>query len=122
MSRRTTPQLPQVPQGWSIICMVGWEREGAHGSGYEGEEYESLLRYVEDQAKVLKDKENRGDDQGDDEAHYTRHWYSPWKKTKVESVNKTIPNEWLNTDRTKGISASEADNRRKTTGYNELES
>lgn len=89
---------------------------------YEGEEYESLLRYVEDQAKVLKDKEARGDDQGDDEARYVRHWYSPWKKTKLESTNTSIPSEWLATERAKGISAAEADSRRKTTGYNELES
>ncbi|EIW68325.1 hypothetical protein TREMEDRAFT_44712 [Tremella mesenterica DSM 1558] len=89
---------------------------------YEGEEYQSLLLYVEDQAKILKEKENKGDDDDDKDAKYVRKWYTPWKKTKIESTVKRIPKEWLDTDRQKGITAAEAENRRKVVGFNELQS
>lgn len=56
----------------------------------------------------------------------------PWKRIKVESQGKKVslksvgvlmqvPPDWLETDVQKGISDSEAEQRRKTTGWNELE-
>ena len=106
---------------------------------YQGEEYEVLLRYVADEQGKIKNR--RSDDDGDKEkVQYTRNWYTPWKKTPVKSeglavvrswtpsrlaaVNMKliqIPDEWLNTERTKGITTSEAETRRKDVGYNELE-
>ncbi|ODN73166.1 plasma-membrane proton-efflux P-type ATPase [Cryptococcus amylolentus CBS 6039] len=88
---------------------------------YQGEEYDVLLKYVSDQADRLKHK---GDDEGEDEedAQYVRKWYTPWKKTKVETQGKKVPSEWLDTDRQKGLSANEIEERRKHSGYNELES
>ncbi|WWC90371.1 plasma-membrane proton-efflux P-type ATPase [Kwoniella dendrophila CBS 6074] len=89
---------------------------------YEGEEYDVLLRYVEDQKQKLKNKKNDDDDEDEKDVKYTRKWYAPWKKTKVESGTKKVPQEWLETDRQKGLSSSDIDERRKHSGYNELES
>jgi H+-transporting ATPase len=88
---------------------------------YQGEEYEVLLRYVKEQQEKLK---NKGNDNGEDEdkdAKYIRKWYMPWKKVKVDSGKRKVPQEWLDTDRQKGISVGEAEERRKVVGYNELE-
>ncbi len=56
--------------------------------GYDGEEYEALLRFVDDQSKQVKKGDD--DDGEEEEAHYTRKWYAPWKKTKVESTSKKV--------------------------------
>jgi H+-transporting ATPase len=58
-------------------------------TGYEGEEYDVLLRYVEDEkAKLSK----RGNEQEEDEkdVKYTRKWYTPWKKTKISTAAKKV--------------------------------
>ncbi|WVR09316.1 plasma-membrane proton-efflux P-type ATPase [Kwoniella sp. DSM 27419] len=89
---------------------------------YQGEEYDVLLRYVEDQKNKLKNKKDDDDDGDEKDVKYTRKWYSPWKKVKVEQGTKKVPPEWLETDRTKGLSSSEIEERRKHSGYNELES
>ncbi|WVW85256.1 plasma-membrane proton-efflux P-type ATPase [Kwoniella bestiolae CBS 10118] len=89
---------------------------------YEGEEYDVLLRYVEEQKQRLKNKKDDDGDDDDKNAKYVRKWYAPWKKTKVESGTKKVPQEWLETDRQKGLSSSDIDERRKHSGWNELES
>ncbi|WWC93239.1 plasma-membrane proton-efflux P-type ATPase [Kwoniella sp. B9012] len=89
---------------------------------YEGEEYDVLLRYVEEQKQKLKNKKGDDDEDDDKNAKYVRKWYAPWKKTKVESGTKKVPQEWLETDRQKGLSSSDIDERRKHSGWNELES
>ncbi|WWC63631.1 plasma-membrane proton-efflux P-type ATPase [Kwoniella dejecticola CBS 10117] len=89
---------------------------------WDGEEYDVLLRYVEDQKQKLK---NKKDDDGEDDeknAKYVRKWYAPWRKTKVDSGPKKVPSEWLETDRQKGLSSGDIDERRKHSGFNELES
>ncbi|ORY32156.1 putative hydrogen-exporting ATPase [Naematelia encephala] len=91
---------------------------------YEGDEYDVLLRYVADQQAKLKARRG-GNDEEEKDVKYIRKWYTPWKKTKVEAAEKKaswIPEEWLDTDRQKGITTAEADERRKTVGYNELQS
>lgn len=50
---------------------------------YEGDEYEVLLRYAEDEAKKLQNKKDDQDEDG--EVQTKRLWYAPWKKVKVES-------------------------------------
>ncbi|KAL7422606.1 hypothetical protein Q5752_003254 [Cryptotrichosporon argae] len=98
-------------------------QEAEENKKYEGEEYDVLLRYVTDQAE--KQKRGGGDDDGQDDdehAKYVRKWYMPWKKVKVDQGAKKVPAEMLNTERQQGLSASEADSRRKQFGYNELES
>lgn len=57
---------------------------------WEGEEYDVLLRYVEDQANKAKNKGKEEDDGDDDDkdAKYTRVWYAPWKKVKVGGKEK----------------------------------
>nr|ODN94592.1 plasma-membrane proton-efflux P-type ATPase [Cryptococcus depauperatus CBS 7855] len=89
---------------------------------YSGEEYDVLIRYVHDQAERIGRKSNEDDEEDDEKVKYIRKWYTPWKKTKVESRGKKVPPEWLNTDRRKGLSSSEIDERRKLSGFNELES
>ncbi|WVQ74168.1 plasma-membrane proton-efflux P-type ATPase [Cryptococcus sp. DSM 104548] len=88
---------------------------------YQGEEYDVLLKYVADQAERIKNKGN-DDDEDEEDAQYVRKWYTPWKKTKVETQGKKVPPEWLDTDRQKGLSASDIEERRKHSGFNELES
>ncbi|RSH85711.1 hypothetical protein EHS25_003852 [Saitozyma podzolica] len=89
---------------------------------YEGEEYDVLLRYVNEQKEKLKNKGGGEDDDDDKDAKYTRKWYMPWKKVKVDSGKRRIPPEWLDTDRQKGISSGDVEERRKLAGFNELES
>ncbi|WVQ95251.1 plasma-membrane proton-efflux P-type ATPase [Kwoniella sp. CBS 9459] len=89
---------------------------------YQGEEYEVLLRYVEDQKEKLKNKKDDDDDEDEKNVKYVRKWYTPWKKVKVDQGGKKVPPEWLETDRQKGLSTSDIDERRKHSGYNELES
>lgn len=57
---------------------------------YQGEEYEVLLRYVQDEQAKLKNKRTDDDDGDDKNAKYTRKWYTPWKKTKVEQGMKRV--------------------------------
>ncbi|KAK4685145.1 H+-transporting ATPase, partial [Tremellales sp. Uapishka_1] len=90
---------------------------------YDGEEYESLLRYVADQQEALKNKSDEPEKEDDENTKYTRKWYSPWKKVKVEDDSaKKIPQDWLNTDRQKGLSSSDIEQRRQVSGWNELTS
>jgi len=96
------------------------KREDDEKKKYEGEEYDVLLRYVEDQKSKIK---KGGDDteEDDKDVKYTRKWYTPWKKTKISTAPKKVPQEWLETDRQKGLTGAEAEERRKSFGYNELE-
>lgn len=99
-------------------------REQEEKKKWEGEEYDVLLRYVEDQANKAKNRGKEEDDEDDDDkdAKYTRVWYAPWKKVKVGGKEKKIPGEWLETDRQRGLSSSDIEERRKSVGFNELES
>ena len=56
---------------------------------YEGDEYEVLLRFVSEQAEKIKRK-GGDDDEEEEEAKYTRKWYMPWKKVRVENTNKKV--------------------------------
>jgi H+-transporting ATPase len=49
---------------------------------YEGEEYDVLLRYAQDQAALAN---KQGEDDNNDDKQQKRLWYAPWKKVKVES-------------------------------------
>ena len=54
-----------------------------HSTAYaEGDEYEILLRYANDEAEKLKHVGEEGDDDGEKE--YQRLWYAPWKKVPKE--------------------------------------
>jgi H+-transporting ATPase len=52
-------------------------------TAYTGDEYESLLEYVQDEAAKAQAKRAQAEDEGDEK--WTRPWYAPWKKVKVES-------------------------------------
>ncbi|KAI0262999.1 plasma-membrane proton-e [Gloeopeniophorella convolvens] len=87
----------------------------------ESDEYTRLLKFIEIEAK----KEKRGDDGDgeDEEQEMKRLWYMPWKKVPVESSQtRKVPQNWLETDMTQGLSEPEISNRRTKFGYNELES
>lgn len=61
------------------------------------------------------------DDDEDDKAVYKRVWYAPWKKVKKGGVrNKKVPEDWLKTEITKGLSEGEVSKRREQFGWNEL--
>lgn len=56
--------------------------------GYQGEEYDVLLRYVADEAAKVK---KGGDEEEEEEKpKYTRKWYMPWKRIKVETHSKRV--------------------------------
>lgn len=48
-----------------------------------------LLRFVSEQAEKIKRK-GGDDDEEEEEAKYTRKWYRPWKKVRVENTNKKV--------------------------------
>ncbi|KAI0305222.1 plasma-membrane proton-e [Multifurca ochricompacta] len=89
--------------------------------GDESDEYDRLLKYIDIEAK----KEKRGRDRGDSSAEeeMRRLWYMPWKKVHVQSTKaRKVPQSWLETDMSQGLSESEIIDRRARFGYNELES
>lgn len=88
---------------------------------WEGEEYDVLLRFVKEESERLKSAKSGGEDE-EEEATYKRVWYAPWRKVKVGGSTFKVPPGWLETDRQKGLTGSEVDERRKKVGYNELES
>lgn len=49
-----------------------------------------LLRYVEDQAKLAEDKDNKGKDDEENKVELKRVWYAPWKKVPVNEKEKTV--------------------------------
>lgn len=89
----------------------------------EGDEYIRLLKFIELEAK--KEKLRRDEDHGGDEDEETqRLWYMPWKKVPVQGTStkaRKVPQGWLETDISQGLSLSEIDVRRARFGYNELE-
>ncbi|KAH9833091.1 uncharacterized protein C8Q71DRAFT_840132 [Rhodofomes roseus] len=87
----------------------------------EGDEYDILLRYAQDEAAKLE----RGEDDEDeeDEGEERRLWYMPWKKVRTGShKEKKVPADWLRTDMQQGLPSSEIEKRRKSFGWNELQS
>ncbi|KAF8179372.1 hypothetical protein K438DRAFT_1680609 [Mycena galopus ATCC 62051] len=94
--------------------------EGEKGNKYEGEEYEVLLQYAQDQA-ALAEKHDEEDDEG--EGKRKRLWYAPWKTVAVKSdKERKIPDDWLKTNMTQGLADNDVETRRKQFGYNELQS
>lgn len=87
----------------------------------EPDEYTRLLKFIELEAK--KEKRRPDDDGGDGEDQEMRRlWYMPWRKVPVQGTKaRKVPQSWLETDMTKGLSDSEIDARRARFGYNELE-
>lgn len=52
-----------------------------------------LLKYVADQQEKIK---KGGDDEGkedEENVKYIRKWYTPWKKTKVETGGKKVSSQ-----------------------------
>jgi H+-transporting ATPase len=87
----------------------------------EPDEYTRLLKFIDLEAKKEKRK---GDEDGgsDEDQEMRRLWYMPWKKVPVQSAKGgKVPQSWLETDMSQGLSDSEVDNRRARFGYYELE-
>ncbi|KAJ6573491.1 plasma-membrane proton-e [Mycena vulgaris] len=88
---------------------------------YDGEEYDVLLRYAQDQAALVSKGSDDDEDEGDGQRK--RLWYAPWKTVTVKSdKEKKIPDDWLQTNMTQGLADSDVDARRKQFGFNELQS
>ncbi|GAA6026780.1 hypothetical protein JCM8097_005856 [Rhodosporidiobolus ruineniae] len=97
------------------------EQQNEKGPNFSGDEYEALLQYVEFEAQ--KSKRGGDDDEDEGEVKEKRVWYAPWKKTKVKSEGTgKVPQDWLETDHTKGLDEGEISKRRDKFGWNELES
>ncbi|KAF8480397.1 plasma-membrane proton-e [Russula ochroleuca] len=88
----------------------------------EADEYLRLLKFIDLESK--KEKLRRDEDRGGGEDQEMRRlWYMPWKKVPVPSTTaRKVPQSWLETDISQGLSLSEIDVRRARFGYNELES
>jgi hypothetical protein len=52
---------------------------------YEGEEYEVLLQYAQDEANKLKKSQDDGGEDEEEGENFTRVWYAPWKKVRKPS-------------------------------------
>lgn len=104
---------PCFRRGASLTsCDIGYE---------EGDEYEILLRFAEDEAAKLGHGENEEGEE--EEGEEVRLWYMPWKKVRRGSVKeKKVPQDWLHTDVQQGLPSAEVDKRRATFGWNELQS
>ncbi|KAH9930698.1 uncharacterized protein B0H18DRAFT_993122 [Fomitopsis serialis] len=87
----------------------------------DGDEYEILLRYASDEAAKLERGEDAEDEE--EEGQEKRLWYMPWKKVRTgKQKEKKVPQDWLQTDTQQGLTGAEIDKRRKTFGWNELQS
>jgi H+-transporting ATPase len=90
---------------------------GGLAQGEKLDEYNGLVRYISTyresgaEEEVEEEKEKKG----------KRVWYAPWKRagSKLDGSYE-IPPEWLETDMSKGLTATEVEARRKKVGYNEL--
>lgn len=52
----------------------------------DGDEYDILLRYANDEAAKLVHGDE--DDEDEEEGDFTRPWYAPWKKVRKQSVKE----------------------------------
>ena len=86
----------------------------------EPDEYTRLLKFIDLEAKKEKRKGDK-DGGSDEDQEMRRLWYMPWKKVPVSAKGDKVPQSWLETDMSQGLSDSEVDNRRTRFGYNELE-
>ncbi len=87
----------------------------------EPDEYTRLLKFIDLEAKKEKRKGDE-DDGSDEDQEMRRLWYMPWKKVPVQSAKGgKVPQSWLETDMSQGLSDSEVDNRRARFGYYELD-
>lgn len=52
----------------------------------DGDEYDILLRYANDEAAKLA--HGGDDDEDEDEGEYSRLWYAPWRKVHKQSMKE----------------------------------
>ena len=88
---------------------------------HEPDEYIRLLKFIDIEAK--KEKHGRDRDGGDgEEQEMRRLWYKPWKKVPAASTAaRKVPQSWLGTNMSQGLTETEITERRARFGYNELE-
>jgi len=87
----------------------------------EQDEYKRLLKFIDLEGKKEKRKSDK-DGGGVEDQEMKRLWYMPWKKVLVQSTKaRKVPQSWLETDMSQGLSPSDIDDRRARFGYNELE-
>jgi H+-transporting ATPase len=87
----------------------------------EPDEYNRLLKFIDLEAK--KEKRSRDEDgDGGEDQEMRRLWYMPWKKVPVQGFKAgKVPQSWLETNMSQGLSDPEVEKRRARFGYNELE-
>ncbi|KAF8330585.1 plasma-membrane proton-e [Cantharellus anzutake] len=118
LTHRKQAARPDIEEGSPTLEL---KRDQEVDKYANGEEYEILLRFVEDEA--AKAKARRGDGDSGEEGRYKRLWYAPWKVVKLEStIEREAPPEWTETDITTGLPEAEVPSHREGFGYNELES
>lgn len=83
-----------------------------------GDEYERLLNYVD----IESGRSSQSEEEKEEKVQRKRIWYMPWKFRTVSQQKTDVPNEWLRTNMSRGLSESEVNERRSRVGYNELES
>jgi H+-transporting ATPase len=87
----------------------------------EADEYTRLLKFIDLETKKEKRRRHEDGDGGEDQ-EMRRLWYMPWKKVPVRSTKaRQVPQSWLETDMSQGLSQSQIEDRRTRFGYNELE-
>jgi H+-transporting ATPase len=89
------------------------------------DEYTALQRYItsyrDPKAAVIDDEDGK---KGDEDAKKGKKSWQFWKsggsKDAKGSDAGVVPDDWLNTDISKGISNTDVENRRRKFGWNEL--
>ena len=137
MRRLQQPLAPSDPLSGNSAAHSEPAEDGDVCGGERGwptltraQEYSNLLAFVAQEAQKAKRGGGADGDDGGLTKRRTRLWYAPWK-VKEETIDKNgevvttkrdVPQEWLETDMTRGLSESDINTRRSEFGYNELES
>jgi H+-transporting ATPase len=90
------------------------------------DEYTALQKYItayrDPRAAVVDDEEDTRKDAAD--AKKGKSWWMFWRRGQSKHAKTSdpgvVPEDWLNTDISKGVSESEVEGRRKLFGWNEL--
>lgn len=84
------------------------------------DEYAALVRYISTYRDGRRKSVASAPD--DDVPEKRKKWWAPWTwfAKKEVAADFIVPDDWIETDITKGLSSGEIESRRRRTGWNEL--
>jgi len=84
--RQEAQTLHKTRRTVSSIYWMGYQTDSWSTAYANGDEYEILLRYSNDEAAKLA--HGSDDDEDEDEDEYSRPWYAPWRKVHKQSTKE----------------------------------